>query len=74
MSMKYQLSYLMALAFLISYCALLTGFVPRAFVGGSSCRLYCCQGRIRALNLRCMNEASQMFVVAVNWKRMLMLP
>ena len=76
MSMKHQLSYLMALAFLISFLyALLTGFVPRPF--GFSCRLSCCvvvQGRIRALNLRCMNEASQMFVVAVNWKRMLMLP
>ena len=73
MSMKYQLSYLMALAFLTSYCALLTGFVPRPF--GFSCLFLRFQeGRIRALNLRCMNEASQMFVVAVNWKRMLMLP
>ena len=75
MLMKYQLSYLMALAFLISFLyALLTGFVPRSFVGCSSCWFACFQGRIRALNLRCMNEASQMFVVAVNWKRMLMLP
>lgn len=74
MSMKYQLSYLMALAFMSSYCALLTGFVPRSFVGCSSCWFACFRGRIRALNLRCMNEASQMFVVAVNSKRMLMLP
>jgi len=66
MSMKYQLSYLMALAFLTSYCALLTGFVPRPF--GFSCLFLRFQeGRIRALNLRCMNEASQMFVVGVNW-------
>jgi len=73
MSMKYQLSYLMNLAFLTFFCALLTGFVPRPF--GFSCLLFCFQeGRFRALNLRCMNEASQMFVVAVNWKRMLMLP
>jgi hypothetical protein len=59
MSMKYQLSYLMDLAFLTSFCALLTGFVPRPF--GFSCLLFCFQeGRFRALNLRCMNEASHM--------------
>ena len=57
MSMKYQFSYLMDLTF--SYCAL-TGFSPRAFVGFLCCRFACLHRIIRALNLRCMNEASHM--------------
>ena len=71
MSMKYQLSYLMDLTF--SYYAL-TGLSPRAFVGFLCCRFACLHRIIRALNLRCMNEASHMCVIAVNSKRMLMLP
>jgi hypothetical protein len=71
MPMKYQLSYLMDLTF--SYRAL-AFFFPRAFVGLVSCRFACLHRRMRALNLRCMNEASHMCVVAVNSKRMLMLP